>query len=231
MTRISVNSNQVQANASSFAPALNRDSRFVAFTSSATNIDIAASHQQIYVHDRDSGQTVLLSKTNDGLAGNGDSDQASISDSGRMLFTNRQQITWCLITVATTLQGHYDLWTSDGTTGGTQKLLSLNASELREITAIDHRFAFVAKREQLELWLSDGTAAGSRVIFATDRNDGYIDNLLVTSRQLLFAADRIVENTTLDIPDWPEGIPHIQNLGQELYGYQLIPIPTLKSTT
>ena len=128
------------------------------------------------------------------------------------------------------LDGEYDLWESDGSSAGTQRLLQLEAKEIRDITPIDHRFAFVARRDQLELWLSDGTAEGSRVILATDPDEGLIDDLLVTGTHLLFGANKIVQESADDFPDWPAHIPRIENHGHELYGFPLIPAPRGAST-
>lgn len=118
----------------------------------------------------------------------------------------------------------------DANTAGTRLFLQLEAKEIRDITPIDHRFAFVARRDQLELWLSDGTAEGSRVILATDPDEGLIDDLLVTGTHLLFGANKIVQESADDFPDWPAHIPRIENHGHELYGFPLIPAPRGAST-
>jgi len=61
--RVSVNASGIQGNASSFAPSLSDNGRFVAFESQATNLDPANpkaagnNNSQIFVHDRDASGT------------------------------------------------------------------------------------------------------------------------------------------------------------------------------
>lgn len=52
-------------------PALSGDGRFVAFVSQSTNLVIGVSGQQVYLRDRQTGQTTLISKSNSGVTSNG----------------------------------------------------------------------------------------------------------------------------------------------------------------
>ena len=68
----------------SSAPSISSDGRYVAFTSSATNLMAGVSGQQIYLHDRNGLTTSLASRDNAGslVEGNGPSDSASINGNG-----------------------------------------------------------------------------------------------------------------------------------------------------
>ncbi len=63
-----------------------------------------------------------------------------------------------------------ELWTSDGTRGGTRKVRDIRPGPLgsypQELTAVDGRLLFAADdgAHGLELWVSDGTAAGTRLL-------------------------------------------------------------------
>lgn len=64
--RVSVASDGTQANSYSDLPSISTDGRYVAFNSSATNLVAGVTGSQIYVHDRETGQTELVSIGNDG---------------------------------------------------------------------------------------------------------------------------------------------------------------------
>jgi Tol biopolymer transport system component len=83
--RVSVATDGRQANEDSQAPTVNRSGRFVAFDSSASNLVRGDTNQvlDVFVHDRVTGATRLVSATPNGTAGNASSFAASISASGR----------------------------------------------------------------------------------------------------------------------------------------------------
>jgi len=85
-TRISVDSNGVQGNAGSLVPSMSEDARIVAFASSSTNLvpgDLNGL-QDVFVHDRQTGQTMLVSVDSNGAQANGgESTYPSISADGR----------------------------------------------------------------------------------------------------------------------------------------------------
>jgi Tol biopolymer transport system component len=55
----------------SSAPTVSADGRFVAFVSQSTNLVTGVSGQQVYLRDRQTGQTTLVSKSSDGITSNG----------------------------------------------------------------------------------------------------------------------------------------------------------------
>ena len=98
-TRVSVSSAGVQGNLASDQPALSADGRFVAFRSYASNLvvrdtalctdfdiyDERVSCADIFVHDRQTGQTVRVSVGPSGAQANGSSIRPAISADGRMV--------------------------------------------------------------------------------------------------------------------------------------------------
>jgi len=95
--RVNVTSDGTQANSgetdlSEFdRPSISADGRYVVFSSSATNLvaDDTNGVRDIFVHDLQTGETTLVSKSTDGIQGNGQSTFPLISDDGRyVLFSS-----------------------------------------------------------------------------------------------------------------------------------------------
>ena len=86
-TRISLRSNGNQANDDSYKPDISADGRFIAFSSDATELVSGDDNnaRDIFVHDRQTGTTGLVSVNSDGNEGNFDSDAPAISDDGRFV--------------------------------------------------------------------------------------------------------------------------------------------------
>lgn len=86
-TRENLGPGGVQANNLSNEPSISADGRFVAFTSSATNLvsGVTRAVSQSYVRDRLMGVTILVSASNDGSPGNDVSFSPSISANGRFV--------------------------------------------------------------------------------------------------------------------------------------------------
>ena len=84
-TRVSVATGGGQANGQSLAPAISKDGRFVAFYSNASNLVAGDTNRRrdVFVHDRQAGQTTRVSVANDGSQANGDSFAPAISGDGR----------------------------------------------------------------------------------------------------------------------------------------------------
>ncbi len=76
-----------QGNAYSYGPAISADGRYVAFQSYASNLVSNDTNEQadVFVHDRVTGQTRLVSHALDGQVGNNASYNASISADGRYI--------------------------------------------------------------------------------------------------------------------------------------------------
>ncbi len=86
-TRVSVVSDGTQGNGLSFFSSISADGRFVAFESDASNLVASDTNavSDIFVHDRQSGQTTRVSVASDGTQGNSDSFSPSISADGRIV--------------------------------------------------------------------------------------------------------------------------------------------------
>jgi hypothetical protein len=85
-TRVSVGPGGVQANNSSTRPCISADGCFVAFQTPATNLILGGSSgTEIFVHDRKSALTTLVSQSTGGIHGNGPSYNATISPDGKVV--------------------------------------------------------------------------------------------------------------------------------------------------
>jgi Tol biopolymer transport system component len=83
VARVSVSSLGVQADRSNTLHGLSNDGRQLLFNSFATNFGVVVPFAGLYVHDRDTGTTELVSRTSSGDALNGNLNTAAISGDGR----------------------------------------------------------------------------------------------------------------------------------------------------
>ncbi len=87
-TRVSVDSSGAQATGGdSDRPAISSDGRYVVFSSKATNLVAGDSNgvEDIFLHDRDTGETTRVSVASDGTAANNESSRPAISGDGRFI--------------------------------------------------------------------------------------------------------------------------------------------------
>ena len=86
-TRVSVDGAGAEANDDSFEPAISANGRFVAFSSSATNLVAGDSNDvnDVFVRDRQANTTTRVSLGLAGANADGGSDSASISGDGRLV--------------------------------------------------------------------------------------------------------------------------------------------------
>src|SRR5665648_507164 len=87
ITRISVNSDEMEADYASSLSSISANGLFIAFTSTATNLVEGEVNEffQIYVRNITSGTTELISVSPVGEVGNGSSLNPSISADGRFI--------------------------------------------------------------------------------------------------------------------------------------------------
>lgn len=119
-SRVSVDSNGIAGNDHSAQPAISADGRYVAFTSSANNLvhDDNNDYTDIFVHDRQTGQTNHVSVDSNQVAGNNFSSQPALSVDGRyVVFTSDASN---LVNHDT--NGHADVFVHDRQTGQTQRV-------------------------------------------------------------------------------------------------------------
>lgn len=126
--RVSVASDGTEANGGSFGPSISADGRFVAFTSSASNLvpNDTNGKEDVFVHDRQTGETTRVSVSSDGTQSNGeDSGGVSLSADGRfVLFTSNASNL-----VLGDGNGRYDIFLHDRQTGQTIRLSLTEAGQ------------------------------------------------------------------------------------------------------
>ena len=84
-SRVSVDSAGMEGDYGSYGPSISSDGRCVAFNSDASNLVAGDANgaTDVFVHDRETGQTTRVSVDSAGIEGNGQSGWASISGDGR----------------------------------------------------------------------------------------------------------------------------------------------------
>jgi Tol biopolymer transport system component len=119
-TRVSVVSGSMESDGSSANPSISADGRYVAFNSNATDLVPGYTNPgtQIYLHDRQTGQTTIVSVSSEGDEGNSPSDIPSISADGR--FVAFQSRATNLVPGDT--NGHGDVFVRDILTGQTTRV-------------------------------------------------------------------------------------------------------------
>ena len=124
-TRISLSSSGTQGNERSVAPSISGDGRYVVFSSDASNLvsDDTNNVTDVFLHDRQTGQTTRISLSSSGTEGNGSSDSPSISGEGRFV---------TFISTATNLvsgdaNGRLDIFVHDLITGNTSLISASSA--------------------------------------------------------------------------------------------------------
>ena len=83
-TIVSVASDGTQGNGTSSHPSISDNGRYVAFESASSNITpCRTGKKDVFVHDRETGETIHVSMTSDGTVGNNTSCHPAISGNGR----------------------------------------------------------------------------------------------------------------------------------------------------
>ena len=117
---VSVRSNGVQGDGQSGAPAISAFGRFVAFESSATNLVAGDTNaaRDIFVRDRATGRTRLVSRRSNGALGDDASESPDISADGRfVVFASR-----ATNLVASDTNAVRDIFVRDTKTGTTRRV-------------------------------------------------------------------------------------------------------------
>jgi Tol biopolymer transport system component len=153
-TRVSMESRGLQGNDNSGGPSISSDGRFVAFMSFATNLvpgDTNAA-PDIFVHDRQTGQTTRVSVDSGGLEGNGSASEPCISSTGR--FVVFESIASNLVPGDT--NNYRDIFAHDRQTGQTTRVsvdsggFQCHGESFRPSISWDGRFiAFVSEASDL----------------------------------------------------------------------------------
>ncbi len=129
-TRVSVSSSGKGGNSSSVDPAISADGRYVAFKSAATNLtddEIGPYSIHIYLHDRQTGKTTLVSRSAAGGPADDYSEWPSLSPDGRYIAFVSDSTN--LLSVPDT-NGKADIYLRDLKTGTTRRVsLAPNGGE------------------------------------------------------------------------------------------------------
>ena len=128
VTRVSVATNGTQGNHDSGLSTISADGRYVAFLSRTTNLvtDDTNSFWDVFVHDRQTAETIRVSVASDGTPGNGDSQNPVISANGRFVAfeSNASNL------VAGDMNNAVDIFVHDLQTGETSRVsLATNGAE------------------------------------------------------------------------------------------------------
>jgi len=119
-TRVSIASDGIQGNGDSMYPSVSADGRYIAFHSDASNLVSGDTNNRsdIFVYDRQTGQTNRISVTSDGNQGNGDSVYPSISADGRYIAFHSDASNL----VSEDTNGESDVFVHDRQTGQTTRV-------------------------------------------------------------------------------------------------------------
>jgi archaellum component FlaF (FlaF/FlaG flagellin family) len=116
--RVSIASDGSEANGHSYAATLSADGRYVAFYSMADNLVPGDTNgaPDIFVHDRETGETTRVSVASDGSEANGESRLPAISADGRFVAFSSDATNL----VASDTNGRPDVFLHDRQTGATE---------------------------------------------------------------------------------------------------------------
>lgn len=180
-TRVSVSSTGVQAIGGSYAPAISADGRFVAFYSYADNLVAGDdSTYDVFVHDRLTGQTTMVSLSSAGVRGDGSSTSPDISADGRFVAFHSDAGNL----VSNDTNEIEDVFVHDQQTGQTIRIsVSSTGTQGNDVSAYpaisaDGRFvAFGSKANNLVA----GDTNNENDIFVHDRQTGQTTRVSVSS--------------------------------------------------
>ena len=185
--RVSVDSSGTQASGASYYPVINADGRFVAFESDANNLVAGDSgDRDIFVHDRQTGATELISKDSSGFKGIGKSYAPSISADGRYVAF------WSYASnlVANDSNSFTDVFVHDRQTGNT-RIVSVDSQGVQgnshsftpSISGDGRYVAFVSSADNLVLGSRQRTPGsyGQSSVFMHDLQTGVTELVSIDS--------------------------------------------------
>jgi Tol biopolymer transport system component len=181
-TRVSVASNGTQGNSGSYDPSISADGRYVAFTSFASNLVSGDTNDtgDIFVHDRQSGQTTRVSVASNGTQANDESGRASISADGRYVAF------WSAASnlVSGDTNGAWDIFVRDRQSSQTTRVsVASNGTQGNSTSA---RASISADGRYVAFWsyasnLVSGDTNGAWDIFVRDRQSSQTARVSVAS--------------------------------------------------
>jgi Tol biopolymer transport system component len=179
-TRVSVATDGSQANGPSSQASVSGDGRYVAFVSQASNLVVSDTNgvQDVFVHDRQTGQTSRVSLSSGGDQADGASSQPAISADGRFIAF----VSAAANLVADDTNGADDIFVHDRQTGRTVRVSVTKEGGQGDLfgnaanPAISPNGRFVVFDSDGNL--TDGDSSAWRDIFVHDRDasgDGVFD--------------------------------------------------------
>jgi len=181
-TRVNVDSSGTQANNYAHPPLISADGRYVTFSSYASNLVLGDTNvtDDIFVHDRQTGETTRVSVDSSGIQGDGYSGVPSISADGRYV---------AFESTATNLvpgdtNGKTDVFVHDRQTGETSRVSvdssggeAVRSSNTSSISADGRYVAFTSYARNLV----PGDTKGYSDVFVHDRQTGITTRSSVSS--------------------------------------------------
>jgi Tol biopolymer transport system component len=191
-SRVSISSAGVQGNNGSWEPSISSDGRYVAFHSEADNLVAGDTNgiNDIFVHDRQTGETSRVSISSTSVQGNNYSWVASISSDGRFVTFH----SFADNLVAGDTNGEDDIFVHDRQTGETSRVSissagvqGNNGSKVSSISSDGRFVAFYSWADNLVA----GDTNGINDIFVHDRLPESVDHSLpcIPCIQLLLLGD------------------------------------------
>lgn len=181
--RVSIASDGTQGNGGGSSPAISADGRFVAFGSSSTGLvpNDTNGEFDVFMHDRQTGETTRVSVASDGTQGDNFSGfTPAISGDGR--FVAFASFSSNLVTGDT--NGEFDVFVHDRQTGETERVsIASDGTEANEISigvSISADGRFVAFQSAASNLVPDDTN-GAVDIFVHDRQAGATERVSVAS--------------------------------------------------
>ncbi|HWP32099.1 MAG TPA: hypothetical protein VNK96_10315 [Fimbriimonadales bacterium] len=181
-TRISVSSSGSQGNSYSDSPSISADGRYVAFESYASNLVSGDTNgtDDVFVHDRQTGKTTLVSVSSSGAQGDYWSQEPSISADGR--YVAFSSLASNLVSGDT--NGTSDVFVHDRQTGKTTRVSVSSSwregnghSNNPSISADGRYVAFTSDASNLV----SGDTNGTDDVFVHDRQTGKTTRVSVSS--------------------------------------------------
>jgi Tol biopolymer transport system component len=181
-TRVSVDSTGTEGNDRSNDSSISTDGRYVAFESFATNLVAGDTNgfRDVFVHDRQAGQTTRVSVDSTGAEGDGDSHWPSISSDGRYVAF----YSYATNLVAGDTNGFRDVFVHDRQTGQTTRVsvdstgIEGDGTSSYQSISTDGRYVtFQSDATNLV----PGDTNGFRDIFVHDRHTGQTTRVSVDS--------------------------------------------------
>jgi len=172
--RVSVASDGSQGNNGSYSrPSISADGRYVAFDSDASNLVSGDTNGwiDIFVHDRQTGQTARVSVASDGSQGNHHSYMSSISADGRYVAFE----SWASNLVSGDTNGHEDTFVHDWQTGQMARVSVASDGGQGNDASVHPSISADGRYVAFDSWASNlvsGDTNGQADIFVHDREGG-----------------------------------------------------------